>query len=93
MGSSRSGRCKSESESEFESSVAAPDVTKTHLVRLCRASGREVGKAMLFYGCHSRDTDLLYDDEMRVWERQGVVKVFHAFSRDSSASQECKYVQ
>lgn len=60
---------------------------------LCRAAGRQVGKAMLFYGCRSPDTDLLYDEEMREWERQGVVEVFHAFSRASEESEGCRYVQ
>jgi cytochrome P450/NADPH-cytochrome P450 reductase len=63
------------------------------LINVDRAAGRDVGTAMLFYGCRSSDTDLLYDDEMQEWERQGVVKVYHAFSRDSDRTEGCKYVQ
>ena len=58
-----------------------------------RAAGREVGPALLFYGCHSPDTDLLYDTEMEEWQKQGVVKVKHAFSRAPDQSEGCKYVQ
>ncbi|KAJ9093885.1 hypothetical protein QFC21_006258 [Naganishia friedmannii] len=60
---------------------------------LQKASGREVGPALLFYGCHSPDTDLLYDQEMVEWQRQGVVSVRHAFSRAPAESEGCKYVQ
>ncbi|KAJ9114036.1 hypothetical protein QFC22_005856 [Naganishia vaughanmartiniae] len=60
---------------------------------LQKASGREVGPALLFYGCRSPDTDLLYDVEMAEWQRQGVVSVRHAFSRASDQSENCKYVQ
>ncbi|KAJ9108226.1 hypothetical protein QFC19_002473 [Naganishia cerealis] len=60
---------------------------------LQKAGGRQVGPALLFYGCHSPDTDLLFDQEMAEWERQGVVSVRHAFSRAPEKSQGCKYVQ
>lgn len=60
---------------------------------LQKASGRDVGKTLLFYGCHSRSTDLLYDDEMAQWEQDGVVEVRHAFSRAPQDSQGCKYAQ
>lgn len=60
---------------------------------LSRAAGREVGPALLFYGCHSPDTDLLYDAEMAEWQRQGVVEVRHAFSKAPELSLGCKHVQ
>ncbi|KAJ9114037.1 hypothetical protein QFC22_005857 [Naganishia vaughanmartiniae] len=54
---------------------------------LQKASGRKVGPALLFYGCHSPNTDLLYDEEMAEWQRQGVVSVRHAFSRATGESE------
>lgn len=73
------------------SSSKASQQVKTDLD--IRAGGREVGPALLFYGCHSPDTDLLYDAEMAEWQKQGVVKIRHAFSRANEQSEGCKYVQ
>jgi cytochrome P450/NADPH-cytochrome P450 reductase len=58
-----------------------------------RQAGRDVGPALLFYGCHDPESDLLYDKEMQEWEAQGVVSVRHAFSRAPDKSKGCKYVQ
>jgi cytochrome P450/NADPH-cytochrome P450 reductase len=58
-----------------------------------RASGREVGQAVLYYGCHSRESDALYDQELSRWEQEGVVSVRHTFSRSPLNSKGCKYVQ
>ncbi|KAJ6598272.1 cytochrome P450 [Mycena vulgaris] len=59
-----------------------------------KASGREVGEMMLFFGCRSPQTDFLYSDsDLAEWEKQGVVDVRPAFSRSSEVSQGCKYVQ
>ena len=44
------------------------------------ASGRTVGKALLFFGCDHPDVDLLYRDELEAWQRAGVVEVRPAFS-------------
>lgn len=60
---------------------------------MTRAAGREVGLALLFYGCHSPDTDLLYDAEMAEWQKQGVVEVRRAFSKAPEQSQGCRHVQ
>lgn len=57
-----------------------------------RSSGRDVGPALLYYGCHS-EVDALYDEELKRWEAEGVVSFRHAFSRDSEKSNGCKYVQ
>lgn len=57
-----------------------------------RSSGRDVGPALLYYGCHS-EVDALYSAELRTWEEQGVVFVRHAFSRASDRSNGSKYVQ
>jgi hypothetical protein len=58
-----------------------------------RASGRDVGKAILFYGCHSKEADALYDTELTKWEKEGVVSLRHAFSRSPQESKGCKHVQ
>ncbi|KAK0486339.1 fatty acid hydroxylase [Armillaria novae-zelandiae] len=40
-----------------------------------KISGRDVGKAFLFYGCRSPEVDYLYgEDDLKEWERLGVVE-------------------
>ncbi|KAJ7501728.1 cytochrome P450 monooxygenase PC-foxy1 [Mycena galericulata] len=59
-----------------------------------KASGRDVGKMLLFFGCRSPDQDYLYSDtDLAEWTRFGVVDVRPAFSRSPSNSEGCKYVQ
>ncbi|KAJ7740485.1 fatty acid hydroxylase [Mycena maculata] len=59
-----------------------------------KASGREVGSMLLFFGCHAPQTDYLYaDSDLAEWTKLGVVDVRPAFSRSSSDSEGCKYVQ
>jgi cytochrome P450/NADPH-cytochrome P450 reductase len=58
-----------------------------------RKSGREVGPAILFFGCHSKDQDALYDSEMAEWESQGVVSVRYAFSQAPQDAKGAKHVQ
>ncbi|KZV89028.1 cytochrome P450 [Exidia glandulosa HHB12029] len=59
-----------------------------------KAAGRQVGKALLFYGCRSPEKDFLYiDAELQDWIAQDVVDVRPAFSRDTEKSEGCKYVQ
>lgn len=59
-----------------------------------KAAGREVGAALLFYGCRSPDLDFLYaETDLNTWIAQGVVDVRPAFSRDSDKSEGCKFVQ
>jgi cytochrome P450 / NADPH-cytochrome P450 reductase len=55
-----------------------------------RAQGVPVARSLLFFGCRRRDSDLLYADELRRFEEQGVVRVENAFSR---ADGRCRYVQ
>ncbi|KAK4494570.1 hypothetical protein PRZ48_013926 [Zasmidium cellare] len=57
-----------------------------------KASGKDVGEAILFVGCRS-ESDKVFADEFADWEAQGVVKVFHAYSRQSELTKGCKYVQ
>jgi cytochrome P450/NADPH-cytochrome P450 reductase len=58
-----------------------------------KASGREVGQMLLFFGCRSPKTDFLYsDNDLAEWTKQGVVEVRPAFSW-AEDSEGCKYVQ
>ncbi|KAF8217433.1 fatty acid hydroxylase [Mycena galopus ATCC 62051] len=59
-----------------------------------KASGREVGEMLLFFGCRSPKSDFLYSDsDLAKWIEQGVVDVRPAFSRATEESEGCKYVQ
>ncbi|KAJ7674373.1 cytochrome P450 [Mycena rosella] len=59
-----------------------------------KASGRDVGKMLLFFGCRAPETDFLYaDSDLAEWIKQGVVDVRPAFSRSPENSEGCKYVQ
>ncbi|KAF2690981.1 NADPH-cytochrome P450 reductase-like protein [Lentithecium fluviatile CBS 122367] len=57
------------------------------------AAGRTLAPALLFYGCHSPDTDLLYADLLSRWEKLGAVSIRYAFSRSPEHSENCKHVQ
>ncbi|KAJ7703270.1 hypothetical protein B0H17DRAFT_1327061 [Mycena rosella] len=59
-----------------------------------KASGREVGDMLLFFGCRSPELDFLYPDgDLAQWINEDVVDVRPAFSRLSDDSEGCKYVQ
>ncbi|KAF7316593.1 Fatty acid hydroxylase [Mycena chlorophos] len=59
-----------------------------------KASGRDVAKMLLFFGCRYPDRDYLYSDsDLKEWVELGVVDVRPAFSRASDKSEGCKYVQ
>ncbi len=45
-----------------------------------KAAGRDVGRALLFFGVDHPDVDYLYRDEFERWERDGVVEMRPAFS-------------
>lgn len=55
--------------------------------------GKVLAAAYLFVGCANPDSDNLHRDELAQWEREGVVKVFWAFSRVKERSYGCRYVQ
>lgn len=55
------------------------------------ASGRPVGRALLFFGCNHPDVDLLYEDELKSWEQAGVVEVRGAYS--AAPEGDVKFVQ
>lgn len=57
------------------------------------AAGRDLAPAFLFVGCTHPDRDSLFAAELAQWEQQGVVRVFHAFSRAKDQSKGCRYVQ
>ncbi|KAF2706929.1 cytochrome P450 [Pleomassaria siparia CBS 279.74] len=56
-------------------------------------AGRHLAPALLFYGCHSPDTDALYSDQLARWEKLGAVSLHYAYSRSPEQSEGCKYVQ
>ncbi|RAR07669.1 NADPH-cytochrome P450 reductase-like protein [Stemphylium lycopersici] len=57
------------------------------------AAGRKLAPAILFYGCRSPSTGLIYGDLLKRWEEMGAVSLRFAYSRKSEDSQGCKYVQ
>lgn len=58
------------------------------------ASGRQVGKALLFVGCRKENEDFLYrEDDLAEWVKIGAVEVRPAFSREPEKSEGCQYVQ
>ncbi len=59
-----------------------------------KISGRDVGKAILFYGCRNPEVDYLYgESDLKEWEELGVVEVHPAFSRVAALSVDSQYVQ
>ncbi|KAF3492289.1 fatty acid hydroxylase [Arthroderma uncinatum] len=56
-------------------------------------AGRMVAPAYLFIGCREPEKDELFKDELQQWEKDGVVKVFYAFSKASEQSKGCRHVQ
>jgi cytochrome P450 / NADPH-cytochrome P450 reductase len=56
-----------------------------------RDRGVPVAPSLLFFGCRSQETDLLYAEEMQAFQQQGLVRVENAFSR--AADGRCRYVQ
>ena len=60
------------------------------------ATPNDEPEALLFYGCHGRNSDYLYAEELQRWEDQNVVSVRPAFSRHPERGvdgNEIKYVQ
>lgn len=56
-------------------------------------SKEEIGQAVIFIGCRDPDQDRVYAQELDKWQRDGVVKVYYAFSRRAEKSAGCKYAQ
>nr|AQR00227.1 NADPH-cytochrome P450 reductase [Cnaphalocrocis medinalis] len=49
-----------------------------------RASGKEVGENVLYFGCRHRDQDYIYHEELEEFEKNGDVILNVAFSRDQA---------
>jgi cytochrome P450 / NADPH-cytochrome P450 reductase len=56
-----------------------------------RERGQAVGPALLFFGCRHPRQDFIYEDELRAFADQGVVRLFACFSRAPGAQKT--YVQ
>jgi cytochrome P450/NADPH-cytochrome P450 reductase len=56
-----------------------------------RAQGRELGPAILFFGCRNPAVDFIYRDELEAWQQQGITDRAVAFSRVPGRPRE--YVQ
>jgi cytochrome P450/NADPH-cytochrome P450 reductase len=56
-----------------------------------RADGVPVATSLLFFGCRTSEGDYLYEDELRGYEADGVVKVDAVFSREGNSQR--RYVQ
>jgi cytochrome P450 / NADPH-cytochrome P450 reductase len=55
------------------------------------AEGTAVATSLLFFGCRTSEDDYLYEDELRRYEADGVVKVDAVFSREGNSQR--RYVQ
>jgi cytochrome P450/NADPH-cytochrome P450 reductase len=56
-----------------------------------RAQGVPVGPSLLFFGCRNPDADLIYGDELRAYQEQGLARVEIAYSRPAEG--KGRYVQ
>jgi cytochrome P450/NADPH-cytochrome P450 reductase len=48
---------------------------------IAEAGIRKLGPAVLFFGCRHEEKDYIYKDELREWEKKGIVEVKTAFSK------------
>ena len=46
-----------------------------------KQQGQSIGDALLFFGCRHPEQDFIYEEELKQFEAQGVVKLITAFSR------------
>jgi cytochrome P450/NADPH-cytochrome P450 reductase len=72
--------------------------TKIATANAMGKKGPGLAEAVLFIGCRGPQEGLLYKDLFDEWEKIGAVKVYRAFSRASSSSDDdesagCKYAQ
>lgn len=49
-----------------------------------QVAGQDLGEALLFFGETHQQTNCLFCDEFRDWQKQGLVDNFYAFSRDQA---------
>ena len=45
--------------------------------------GRECGENLLFFGCRHEKKDFIYEDELKEFEKEGIIQLYTAFSRDT----------
>ena len=69
-----------------------------HVEKQAEAEGTTPAKSLLFFGCHGRDEDLLFSEDIARWEEQGIVSLRPAFSRHEdqsvvNSSEKVRYVQ
>lgn len=58
-----------------------------------KEAGRKLAPAYLFIGCRHPEKDRLFASEFEQWEKEGVVKLFYAFSKAPEQSSGCRHVQ
>lgn len=47
------------------------------------ATGKEIGKTALYFGCRHKSEDFIYEEELTEYEKEGVISALSvAFSRD-----------
>ena len=46
-----------------------------------KKQAKEIGDAILFFGCRNPNQDFIYEDELRQFEQQGIVRLSTSFSR------------
>ncbi|NVE93273.1 bifunctional cytochrome P450/NADPH--P450 reductase [Altererythrobacter lutimaris] len=51
---------------------------------ILKEQGKDLGDAMLFFGCRHRDHDFLYREELERYDRDGLVDLRTAFSREET---------
>lgn len=56
------------------------------------APNHAMAKALLFVGCRSQTKDRLYAEDFDLWQKQGVVDIRYAFSREMRDSDDCAFV-
>jgi cytochrome P450/NADPH-cytochrome P450 reductase len=55
--------------------------------------GRKLAPAYLFIGCTHPEKDTLFCEELKQWEKDGIVKLYYAFSKAKDQSKGCRHVQ
>ncbi|KAH9213493.1 fatty acid hydroxylase [Leptodontidium sp. 2 PMI_412] len=55
--------------------------------------GRKLASAYLFIGCAHPEKDALFSEELNQWEKEGIVKVYYAFSTAKDQSKGCRHIQ
>ncbi|CAG9817113.1 unnamed protein product [Phaedon cochleariae] len=49
---------------------------------ICKSEGKPVGETVLYFGCRKRSEDFIYGDELLEYEKNGLLTLHLAFSRD-----------